>query len=194
MKPTLAIDTGAVTGRRTVRLFTVDDLDAEVGRIVEACAAGRVRSIGNWSPAQVVWHIGRLIEFSFDGFPFQYPWLLRWAARLLRVISWRWLLALAFRPGFRNPTQAAALEPDPALRLDEAVAYFRVQMARVRAGEQMTQPSPVEGLLSHDQWVTAHLRHAELHLSFLAVGESANAVPVPRTALTNAESIKDRIP
>jgi hypothetical protein len=33
----------------------------------------------------------------------------------------------------------------------------------------MTQCASVEGAYSHDQWVYVHLRHAVLHLSFLAV-------------------------
>jgi hypothetical protein len=37
-----------------------------------AAATGKVQSLGNWSPAQVLWHIGRLIELSFNGFPFRY--------------------------------------------------------------------------------------------------------------------------
>jgi hypothetical protein len=150
----------------------MDDLAAEVERVVAAEAAGRVRPLGNWSAAQVLQHLGRLIEFSLDGFPFRYPWHLRLGARLIRLISWRWLLALAFRPGFRNPPQAAALEPDPAVTLDEAAGYLRRQLARIRAGERMTRPSPAEGPITHEQWVLAHLRHAELHLSFLDVEPS----------------------
>jgi len=44
----------------------LDDLTAEVERITLAAAAGKVRSLGNWSPAQAIWHIGKLIELSFD--------------------------------------------------------------------------------------------------------------------------------
>jgi len=106
------------------------------------------------------------MEFSFGGFPFRYPWQVRWPARLLRVVSWRWLLAMAFRPGFRNPRVAAALEP-PAVSLAEAVPYVRGQLGRIASGERMAAANPSMGPLSHEQWVEVHLRHAELHLSFL---------------------------
>jgi hypothetical protein len=33
----------------------------------------------------------------------------------------------------------------------------------------MTQACSVEGPNSHEQWVYIHLRHDELHLSFLAI-------------------------
>jgi hypothetical protein len=147
----------------------MDDLATEVERVVAAAAAGKVQPLGNWSAAQVLQHVGRLMEFSLDGFPFLYPWHQRFVVRLIRLVSWRLLLALAFRPGFRNPPQAAALEPDPQVTLQEAADYLRKQLGRIRAGEQMNKPSPAEGPISHEQWILAHLRHAELHLSFLAL-------------------------
>jgi hypothetical protein len=107
--------------------------------------------LGNWSTAQILWHLGRLMKFSFDGFPFRYPWPVRWAARLLRVLSWRWLLALAFRPGFRNPLVAEPLEPEAAASLAEAVLYVRGQLERISCGERMTAANPSMGPLSHEQ-------------------------------------------
>jgi hypothetical protein len=156
-----------VTQRRPLHLETIDELVAEVDRLAAAEAAGTVRRLGNWSPAQAFQHLGRFIEFSFDGFPFRYPWPMRLVCRILRLISWRWLVALALRPGFKNPPAAAAVEPDPSVPLETATAYLRGQLERIRRGERMTQPSPAEGWVLHEQWVYAHLRHAELHLSFL---------------------------
>jgi Protein of unknown function (DUF1569) len=161
-----AVETRFVTGRRAVHLHTADDLAAEIDQIV--AAAGTVRPLGNWSLAQVLWHIGKLIEFSYDGFPFRYRRAPRWVARLLRLAAWRWLAKLAFRPGFRNPPEAGSLEPDPALAPDVAAAFVRQQIGRIRSGERMTRECSVEGAYSHEQWVYIHLRHAELHLSFLA--------------------------
>jgi hypothetical protein len=163
-----SIDTRRVATRRPVYLRTLDELVAEVERLTAAAAAGKVRPLGNWSPAQVFWHIGRLVELSFDGFPFRYRRGPEWISRLLRLLAWRWLIALAFRPGFKNPSEAATLEPDPSVSLDGAAAYLKQQVARIRNGERMTQECSVEGPYTHEQWVYIHLRHAELHLSFLA--------------------------
>ena len=160
-------DTRTVVGRRVLHFDTIDDLLAEVGGVVEASKAGQVRPLGNWSAAQVLQHLGRMVEFSFDGFPFVYPFWLRVVCRLMRLVSWRWLVAIAFRPGFRNPASAAPLEPDPDVTLDTAAEYLRGQLERIQKGQRMTQPSPAEGPVTHEQWVYAHLRHAELHLSFL---------------------------
>jgi hypothetical protein len=165
----ILVDSRRVTNRRALRLQTMEDLMAEVDHIVATAAVGKVRPLGNWSTAQVLWHIAKLIECSFDGFPFRYRRGPQWLTRLLRFISWRWLIALAFRPGFKNPPEAALLEPDPSLSLDAAAKYLQQQIVRIKHGERMTQESSVEGPYSHEQWIYIHLRHAELHLSFLAM-------------------------
>jgi hypothetical protein len=148
----------------------VDELEAEVDRVAAAAAAGEVRPLGNWSPAQVFQHLGKLMELSFDGFPFHYRRGGRWITLFLRRFAFRWLIALAFRPGFQNPPEAAVLEPDPSVPLDVAVAYLRRQIGRIRGGERMAQACSVEGPYAHEEWVSIHLRHAELHLSFLTLG------------------------
>ena len=60
------------------------------------------------------------------------------------------------------------------MQLDPAAHYTVSQvcadaMITMGGGEQMTQECSVEGPYSHQQWVYIHLRHAELHLSFLTV-------------------------
>jgi hypothetical protein len=150
-------------------LQTIDDLVAEIDKIITAAVAGKVQPLGNWSPAQMLWHLAKLIELSFDGFPFRYRRGPQWITRLFRLLAWRWLITLALRPGFRNPPEAAVLEPDPRVTLEVASRYLRVQIGRIRNGERMTQCCSVEGPYSHEQWVYIHLRHAELHLSFLVI-------------------------
>jgi hypothetical protein len=158
-------------------LQAVEDLVAEVERVVAAAVAGRVRPLGNWSPAQVLWHLGKLMELSFDGFTWRYRRGPQWLTRPFRLLAWRWLIRLAFRPGFRNPPEAAGLAPAAAVSLEEAAAYVRRQIERIRSGERMTQEAAVEGAYSHDQWVYIHLRHAELHLSFLGIEDKQPAEP-----------------
>jgi len=153
--------------RRPVPLRNLDDLLAEVDHLEAAQAAGAVRALGRWSAAQAVWHLARFLAFSIDGFPFRYPWYWRRASRALGWLSWRALLAAAFRPGFCNPPAAAGVEPPPSLQWPEAAAYFREQARRLAGGARMTRRSPTGELPTHDQWLEAHLRHAELHLGFL---------------------------
>jgi hypothetical protein len=153
--------------RRTIHLGSLDDLAAEAERIVAAAEAGRAQTVGKWTPAQILQHIGRVIEFSLDGFPFRYAWYYRWPVQALYFISWRWLLALAFRPGFKNPPQARPLEPDPDVQLADAANYLRAQLARIKRGEKMTAVSPTGEQPTHQQWIEAHLLHADLHFGFV---------------------------
>jgi hypothetical protein len=184
----LAVNTATVTERRQVHLRSLADLLAKVDRIQASAVAGRVRPLGNWTTAQVFHHLAKFVEGSLDGFPFRYPWPLRCLSWLIGRVSWRWLMRLAFRPGFRNPPVAAAVEPDPAVPLEDAGAYLRHQIGRVLGGERMTQRSPTGEIPSHEQWVECHLRHAELHLSFLQLepGTQAESDP-PLTAAARRE-------
>jgi len=141
------VDTRRVANRRPVHFRTIENLLAEIDHVTAAAKVGKVRSLGNWSPAQVLWHVGRLVELSFDGFPFRYRRGPVWIA------------------------EAAVLEPEPSVSLDAAAAYLNQQLARIRDRERMTQQCSAEGTYSHEQWVYIHLRHAELHLSFLAVDD-----------------------
>jgi hypothetical protein len=140
-----------------------------VVRLRDAKQAGRLGAAGNWSLDQCCQHLGRWIAFSFDGFPFRYPWPYRFLGRMVRLVSWRWLVSLALRPGFLNPPSVQAIEPDLVVAEGEGVEYLLRQLERIDRGEQMLQPSPVEGRITHEQWCYFHLRHAELHLSFQVV-------------------------
>src|SRR5262249_41566540 len=99
-----------VRARRQIRLQSPADLLAEVDRVQTSASVGSVRPLGNWTAAQAFQHLAKFIEYSFDGFPFRYPWPLRAASWVVGKLSWRWLLQLAFRPGFTNPRVAAAVE------------------------------------------------------------------------------------
>lgn len=166
----MSVRTATVAERRPLQLHSIRELEDEVNRIVQSSERGRVRTTGDWTAGQILQHVGRLLEFSLDGFPFRAPWPTRLICTVMKWLSWPLLLRLAFRPGHRLP--AAALEPSPAVTVGEAAAYLLGQLARVQRGQAMVQPSPFEGHISHAQWVKAHLRHAELHFSFIHYGPS----------------------
>ncbi len=163
--------TASVAGRRAVHLATLDDLAAEVERVVAADARGRLVAAGGWTAGQVLQHLGRVLEFSLDGFPFTVPWPTRLVCTLLKWVSWTWLIRIAFRPGHALPSET--LRPDPDVTVPAAADYLLGQLRRVGRGEVMARPSPYEGRITHTQWVAAHLRHAEMHLGFLRYGECA---------------------
>src|SRR5215831_19232573 len=98
--------------RRSLNLSTLAEYRHEIQRLEDARTEGILERAGEWSLDQCCQHLGRWIEFSIDGFPFKYPWHLRLLGRLIRFVSWRWLVSLALRPGFVNPPSAKAIEPD----------------------------------------------------------------------------------
>jgi hypothetical protein len=151
--------------RRNVRFESIDDLAQEIDRLVAAQREGHLVANGNWTPAQILDHLARFMEFSYEGFPFRASWPVRAVSYTAKWIAWKPFVNWALRPGFQVPHEA--LRPDDWADFDIATARLRAQVERVRRGEPMTAASPFEGPISHDQWVYAHLRHAELHLSFL---------------------------
>jgi Protein of unknown function (DUF1569) len=155
--------------RRSVTLGSLADVRQEIDRLDAARQRGSLERRGNWSLDQCCQHLGRWIEFSIDGFPFKYPWRYRLLGRLVCLVSWRWLVKMALRPGFLNPPSAQAVEPDAFIADGQGVTYVVRQISRIEKGERMMQPNPVEGQITHDQWCYFHLRHAELHLSFQIV-------------------------
>jgi Protein of unknown function (DUF1569) len=157
----------AKTRRRVLHFDSVDDVAAEVERIVAAQHAGHLEALGNWSAAQIFEHLAKFIEFSYEGFPFRARWPLRAVSYLAKWIAWKRFVDFALRPGHRIPAYADALQPDAWADFDVATARLHAALVRIRRGQPMRAPSPFEGTISHQQWVYVHLRHAELHLSFL---------------------------
>lgn len=151
--------------RRQLRFAEVSDLRREL----ETICTHRVKTLGAWNEAQIVQHVTRLMEFSYNGFPFRAPWYARLIARrfLPRFLN------KGFTPGFKLPSRAGALLPDDAVTLAAAAAQMAALLGRLERGEPMSQPSPIFGPLTHEQWVQLHLRHAEHHFSFVIIEEQS---------------------
>jgi hypothetical protein len=159
--------------RRTLRLDSIDLLAADVDRLVSAQHAGHLEAHGNWTPAQIFEHLARFIEFSYEGFPFRASLPLRAVSHVMKWVAWKRFVDFALRPGFAVPKGASALLPDEWADFDVAAGRLRAALFRIKRGEPMRAASPFEGAITHDQWVYFHLRHAELHLSFLDLSAPA---------------------
>jgi hypothetical protein len=157
------IDTGKVAGRRTLRFESIDQMQAEVNRLVEAERAGRLRRLGNWTLGQTLGHLASWMEYGYNGFPsLKVPFFIRW---ILRLRKQKFLYG-QMRPGARIPGVKGgtlAIEPVP---LDEALGRFQRVSERLKT-EAPTVPSPALGRLTHEESIALSLRHAELHLGFL---------------------------
>jgi len=155
------VDTAKVAGRRLLRFDSIDQMIAEVERLVEAERAGRLRHLGNWTLGQALGHLAAWMEYGYAGVPLKVPFFIRW---ILRLRKRKFLYGL-MRPGVRIPGVAGgtlATEPVP---LDEGLDRFRRQAERLKV-EMPSAPSPVFGKLTHEESIALALRHAELHLGF----------------------------
>lgn len=153
----MSVSTKKVRNRRTLRFETYDDLSAEVDRL----AASPVRCLGNWSFGQNCRHLAVVMNKSIDGFGFRAPWPVRLAASLLKGR----ILERGLWAGAQLPAIGKELLPDP---VEDAagVSELRTAIARLQRETPMAL-HPVFGPLTPHDWLRIHLRHAELHLSFV---------------------------
>jgi hypothetical protein len=158
------IDTGKVTGRRQVRFATIPDLAVEIDRVVAADKSGRLGRVGNWTSGQQMGHLAKWIEMSYEGYPFQLSGWTRFMAGLAKGRT----LREGMKPGYHLPKRAMEKIGDyPDVPVDQAGLRLKRALARLKAGEIPTHANPFFGKLRLEEWVELHLRHAELHMSFL---------------------------
>ena len=156
------VNTGAVAGRRILRFESIDQVLADVDRLVEAERAGRLRRLGNWTLGQTLGHLAGWAEYGYTGFPLKVPFFIRW---ILRLRKQKFLYG-PMRAGVKIPRlEGGTLATDP-MTTEEGLGRFRRVMERLKK-ETPTVPSPVFGQLTHQESIALSLRHAELHLGFL---------------------------
>lgn len=161
------VKTGKVTGRRDLSFETLDDVLADLDRLEEAHAAGTLKMLGNWSAGQIFEHTATLFDFSVDGFSFKAPLFIRLMSPILKN---KLFGPMPIPAGLQLRGGSAVMIPDDVVTFEDGLTHLRRSIGRITAGERMTQPSPVFGRMTHGQWVTLHLKHCALHLSFLVPG------------------------
>lgn len=149
--------------RRPLHFRSLEEVRAEVDCLAALQRQGRLVAAGQWTTAQIVEHISKLMEMSLDGFPFNAPLPLRIFGRLIRPF----VVGKPCPRGIQLKGESAKLLPSDDAELDAAVARLGRSIDRVVGGARMEAPSPIFGPLTHEQWFAMHLRHAEHHLGFL---------------------------
>jgi hypothetical protein len=133
--------------------------------------------VGSWDLSQACDHLTRYMRMSLEGFPFEFPWVMRrlvGPAILKPLVLWtHWLPAGAKAP--------RPLVPERSPQEPAAVEAVIEMLHRVRNHPDRFAPSPLFGELSNSQWRQVHLIHASHHLSFLVPSEAA---PVPQQRQT----------
>lgn len=149
-----------------MRYESLDDFYADAQRL----AAVEVHPLGNWSPGQIYEHMARSLDSSIDGVGFSMPAPLRWIMTLLMK---RKFLEKEIPAGFNTTAQ---YEPEPTTA-EAGLASLKQAIARQREVPQRLL-HPAFGNLSREDWTKFHLRHAEMHMSFLTEGQAAKREPL----------------
>ncbi len=159
--PGAAIDTAKVQ-RRSLSLKTLDDVVAEARRIAAAEHAGNLRHLGNWTTGQIFGHVAAWMSYPFDGYPVSPPWFVRIVARLMKNS----FLKKPLPPGFR--IQGAPEGTYGVDKLSTQDGLTRLEAACRRLKQTAPEhPNPVFGPLTHEEWITLNVGHANLHFGFV---------------------------
>lgn len=158
------MSTTTAAARRQVRYGTLDEIVADAERL----ARGKFHTLGAWTYPQILDHVARAMAASLDGFGFKSPWVARF---LIAPFVKNSILYKGMKPGFKLPKSAVRLLPAPDIDLETALDGLRKAVARWKT-EPQRAPHPFFGKLAEQEHTALHLRHAELHMSFV-VPESA---------------------
>ncbi len=159
------IDTAKVADRRKLRFGSLADLRKDVDAIEAAQRAGTLRVTGNWSPAQNLAHLAAFISYAYDGYPPGFPnppWFIKFIFRFMK----KKYLHGGLPVGLRIPKVPGGTVGADEMPFDDAVLRFRKAIGRLEQSPP-TKPNVIFGPMSPDEWKAMHMRHAELHLSFL---------------------------
>lgn len=150
--------------RRQLRFESIDDLLADVVRIIEAEQAGTLRCSGNWSAGKTLGHLAAWVTYGYEGYPFKTPpFFIRWILR--RKV--KQFLTKGMPAGARIPGVQAGTYGVDELATNEGADRLRTALARLKTREPCPHDSPAFGRMSHDERIALNLKHAELHLGFL---------------------------
>jgi len=154
----MTVETKSVKNRRDVHYQSFDDFLADA----EQLAAGQTEMLGNWTLSQVFGHLANALNYSIDGFPGSAPLPLKIIARLFMR---KMIFEGPLKPGFKLPKDMESKMIPQGMSTEEGLAALRAAVDRQKF-ETRRAPHPVFGKISVDDWTRAHLRHAELHMSF----------------------------
>lgn len=156
-----AVNTKTVTGRRQLQFHSLDDVLADAELLARA---PHIRSLGNWTPGQVLKHLAIVFNSQIDGMPMRPPWLFRMIGRYYMK---KRFIKKGMPAGFQLPKDSVGVMVPPATTtLEEGLESLRTAVKRLTA-DHSRAPSPFFGPLTEDESNKIQCRHAELHLSFL---------------------------
>lgn len=165
MRPMSTIDTSKAE-RRRLQFRSIDDVLAEIDRIVEAERKGTLRTTGNWTAGQVFNHLATWINYGYEGFPSgaNPPWFIK---LILKPMKKKYLRD-GMRPGVKIPRVKDGTFGTEPMGTAEGAAKLKKALAALKNREPVKFHSPAFGAMPDNERVAFQLRHAELHLGFLS--------------------------
>lgn len=151
----MPVQTKSVAGRRELHFSSLEEVQAEIERL----ATADVKCLGNWSLGQIFQHLATAMNASLDGTDAKLPFFVRWIAPLFK----NKILNSPMSPGFKAPKQ---MTPQPEVSVEEGLAAVRASLQRTMHEEKRVK-HVVLGNLTREEHDKMHLRHAEMHLSFV---------------------------
>ncbi len=152
-----------MSARRTVHYATLSEVVQDAEHLI-----GNHHTVGKWSFGQICQHLAKSMNASIDGFGFQAPWFIRW---LIAPMLKNSFLIKPMKPGFKLPKKATALLPDDSVTAEEGLRQLKAGVERL-AHETPTASHPAFGKMASEEVMQLHLRHSELHMSFIVPSEN----------------------
>ena len=154
----MSVNTAKVDARRKLNYKSFDELLADA----DCMSSANVKTLGNWSPGQIFQHLANAFNGSIDGLPGGFPWFIRAVARIFK----KKLIGGPMPAGVKMPDKLAkAVMPLPT-STEVGLANLHAAVSRLKQ-ESHRAAHPVFGEVSNEEWDTIHLKHANLHMSFL---------------------------
>lgn len=151
------INTKSVKGRRSLRFEQL----ANIVRDAEEISAGEITCLGNWSAGQVFSHCAQTMNCFLDGHDFG---KVSFLGRMLGKLIKGWMLGGRMPAGFKAP--APVLLPPAEVSVADGLAALKSAISRWQSST-LPPSHPFFGPMSREDWDKLHLRHCELHFSFL---------------------------
>jgi hypothetical protein len=159
------VNTKKVKTRREAQYCSLDDIAADAKRLTEV----EVRTDGNWSQGQIYDHLAKNFNGSIGGMGFAMPAPVRF---LMSALMKKKFLTKGLPPGFKTN---AKLEP-PEVSTSEGLDALTKAIERLKQ-EETRAMHPIFGNISREEWDQFHMRHAEMHMSFIMEAGTGSGGP-----------------
>ncbi len=144
------------------RTLSFSDL-SQVRTDLEQITSRPHTTVGGWTAAQIIEHLAKTFTVSVDGINFKMGFFIR---RIGPFFKNRFINQ-PMKTGFKMPEMMKPdFMPRAEISLEEALKNYRAAYERFVSATEV-QPHGFIGKLTKEEWTKVHLKHSEMHLSFI---------------------------